>query len=40
MRHHLGAVADRALIKPEAEGGQALYLDALEPYVRAVREDG
>ncbi|POF31600.1 GntR family transcriptional regulator [Roseibium marinum] len=36
MRHHLGAVADRALIKPEGEG-QTFYLDALEPYVRAVR---
>ncbi|WP_298965706.1 GntR family transcriptional regulator [uncultured Roseibium sp.] len=39
MRRHLGAVADRALIKPEIEGAP-LYLDALEPYVRAVREDG
>lgn len=38
MRHHLGAVADRALIKPEKEG-QSLYLDALEPYARAVREE-
>ncbi|KZM48207.1 GntR family transcriptional regulator [Labrenzia sp. OB1] len=36
MRHHLGAVADRALIKAEGEG-QTFYLDALEPYVRAVR---
>ncbi|PVB59544.1 GntR family transcriptional regulator [Labrenzia sp. 011] len=36
MRHHLGAVADRALIKPEGKG-QTFYLDALEPYVRAVR---
>ena len=38
MRHHLGAVADRALIKPENKG-QGIYLDALEPYVRAVRGD-
>ncbi|MEC9402356.1 MAG: FCD domain-containing protein [Pseudomonadota bacterium] len=38
MRHHLGDVADRALIKPENKG-QGIYLDALEPYVRAVRGD-
>ncbi|CTQ53322.1 putative HTH-type transcriptional regulator YdfH [Roseibium album] len=38
MGSHLGAVADRALIKPETEG-PSLYLDALEPYARAVRED-
>ena len=38
MRHHLGAVADRALIKSENKG-QGIYLDALEPYVRAVRGD-
>lgn len=37
MRHHLGAVADRALIKEETRG-QTLYLDALEPYARSVRE--
>jgi DNA-binding GntR family transcriptional regulator len=37
MRHHLAAVADRALIKQET-GGQALYLDSLEPYARPVRE--
>jgi DNA-binding GntR family transcriptional regulator len=39
MGHHLGAVADRALIKPETEG-PLLNLDAVEPYVRSVREDG
>ncbi len=39
MRGHLGAVADRALIKTESRG-QSLYLDALEPYARAVREGG
>ncbi|AXS41537.1 GntR family transcriptional regulator [Breoghania sp. L-A4] len=37
MRGHLGAVADRALIKSETKG-QSIYLDALEPYARSVRE--
>lgn len=37
MRHHLFAVADRALIKSKPDS-RSLYLDALEPYARAVRE--
>lgn len=40
MRHHLGAVADRALLKDETKGQAAIYLDALEPYAKAVRENG
>jgi len=40
MRHHLGAVADRALLKEETAGQGTIYLDALEPYAKAVRESG
>ncbi|MEP0234826.1 GntR family transcriptional regulator [Roseibium sp.] len=40
MRHHLGAVAERALLKDEAEGQGTIYLDALEPYAKGVRENG
>ncbi|MEP4030461.1 GntR family transcriptional regulator [Roseibium polysiphoniae] len=40
MRHHLGAVADRALLKEETVGQGTIYLDALEPYAKAVRESG
>ncbi|WP_153769035.1 GntR family transcriptional regulator [Labrenzia sp. CE80] len=40
MRHHLGAVADRALLKDETVGQGTIYLDALEPYAKAVRESG
>lgn len=39
MRRHLFAVADRALIKAQPDAN-ALYLDALEPYARSVRESG
>lgn len=39
MRQHLFAVADRALIKAQPDAN-ALYLDALEPYARSVRESG
>lgn len=39
MRHHLTAVADRALFTTE-EGGPLLYLDALEPYAKKVRDGG
>ncbi|MBD8875814.1 GntR family transcriptional regulator [Roseibium polysiphoniae] len=38
MRNHLGAVADRALLKEETVGQGTIYLDALEPYAKAVRE--
>ncbi|WP_289033902.1 GntR family transcriptional regulator [uncultured Roseibium sp.] len=40
MRNHLGAVADRALLKEETVGQGTIYLDALEPYAKAVRESG
>ena len=37
MRHHLTAVADRALFTTK-ESGPLLYLDALEPYAKKVRD--
>jgi DNA-binding GntR family transcriptional regulator len=37
MRSHLAAVADRALIK-QHETGPFVYLDALEPYAKPVRQ--
>ncbi|MCC9624460.1 GntR family transcriptional regulator [Thalassospira sp. MA62] len=37
MHHHLTAVADRALFTTH-EGGPLLYLDALEPYAKKVRD--
>ena len=38
MRSHLAAVADRALIKQADETGAFVYLDALEPYAKPIRQ--
>jgi DNA-binding GntR family transcriptional regulator len=38
MRSHLAAVADRALIKQPDETGAFVYLDALEPYAKPIRQ--